>query len=248
MHMDPQQCLFLEACWHALEDAGYNPYTYPGAVAVFGGTRLSTYYVNYHVPPTSPNTARRASCRAISARTGTTCARASPTSSTCGGPAFNGAVRLLHFPGRRCISACQGLLNGECDMALAGASGIDIPAGARPFLPGRHDLFAPDGHCRPYDAAGGRHRLGAMAWARFSLKRLEDAIERPRLHSRGHPGDGHQQRRQFQGRLFRAQPRRPERSHRRGPGRQRRRSRHHRLCGRARHGHLSGRSRWRWRP
>ena len=45
--IDPQQCQFLQTCWHALEDAGYNPYTYPGAVAVFGGTRLSTYYVNY---------------------------------------------------------------------------------------------------------------------------------------------------------------------------------------------------------
>ena len=25
--IDPQQCQFLQTCWHALEDAGYNPYT-----------------------------------------------------------------------------------------------------------------------------------------------------------------------------------------------------------------------------
>ena len=36
--IDPQQCQFLQTCWHALEDAGYNPYTYPGAVAVFAST------------------------------------------------------------------------------------------------------------------------------------------------------------------------------------------------------------------
>src|SRR6202040_4296956 len=40
---DPQHRLFLETAWEALEDAGYDPAKYPGAIGVFGGSELSTY-------------------------------------------------------------------------------------------------------------------------------------------------------------------------------------------------------------
>src|SRR6185295_9166973 len=33
---DPQQRLFLECCWEALERAGVDPETFPGAIGVFG--------------------------------------------------------------------------------------------------------------------------------------------------------------------------------------------------------------------
>ena len=39
---DPQQRLFLETGWEALEDAGYDPSRYPGAIGVFGGCELSS--------------------------------------------------------------------------------------------------------------------------------------------------------------------------------------------------------------
>ena len=35
--MDPQQRLFLECAWEALEDAGYDPARYPAAIGVFAG-------------------------------------------------------------------------------------------------------------------------------------------------------------------------------------------------------------------
>ena len=41
--MDPQQRLFLECAWEALEHAGYDPRRYRGAVGVFAGASLSTY-------------------------------------------------------------------------------------------------------------------------------------------------------------------------------------------------------------
>ena len=44
---DPQHRLFLETAWEALEDAGYDPAKYPGAIGVFGGSELSTYL--YHL-------------------------------------------------------------------------------------------------------------------------------------------------------------------------------------------------------
>ena len=44
--IDPQQRLFLESSWAAMEDSGYVPDEYPGAVGVFGGTGLSRYFLN----------------------------------------------------------------------------------------------------------------------------------------------------------------------------------------------------------
>src|SRR5579885_575847 len=35
--MDPQHRVFLECCWEAMEDAGYDSETYRGAVGVFAG-------------------------------------------------------------------------------------------------------------------------------------------------------------------------------------------------------------------
>ena len=35
--MDPQHRVFLECAWQALEDAGYDPERYDGAIGVFGG-------------------------------------------------------------------------------------------------------------------------------------------------------------------------------------------------------------------
>ena len=124
--IDPQQCQFLQTCWHALEDAGYNPYTYPGAVAVFGGTRLSTYYVNYMCA----DLADYGTARFMQGHIGTDrdhlCTRVS---------------YKLHFPRQRASGlpepAQRRVRHGPCRRQRH-----RHPAGARPFLPGRHDLFA----------------------------------------------------------------------------------------------------------
>src|SRR5579872_6419009 len=44
--IDPQQRLFLECCWEAFEDGGYDPFAYPGAVGVYAGTSVSTYFLS----------------------------------------------------------------------------------------------------------------------------------------------------------------------------------------------------------
>ena len=41
--IDPQQRLFLECVWEALEDGGYVPQTYKGLIGIFGGVRISSY-------------------------------------------------------------------------------------------------------------------------------------------------------------------------------------------------------------
>src|SRR3954462_1331921 len=50
--MDPQQRVFLETCWLALERAGYSP-SQMGPVAVFGGATFNTYY--QHVLQSRPD-------------------------------------------------------------------------------------------------------------------------------------------------------------------------------------------------
>ncbi len=41
--IDPQQRLFLECAWEALEDAGHDPQSFPGCIGVFAGCAISTY-------------------------------------------------------------------------------------------------------------------------------------------------------------------------------------------------------------
>src|SRR5215212_4430763 len=41
--IDPQQRLFLECAWEALENAGYDTDTYKGAIGVYAGAAMSRY-------------------------------------------------------------------------------------------------------------------------------------------------------------------------------------------------------------
>src|SRR5450631_2421614 len=43
---DPQHRLFLECSWEALEDAGYDPARYAGAIGVFAGSSPNTYFLH----------------------------------------------------------------------------------------------------------------------------------------------------------------------------------------------------------
>ncbi len=44
--IDPQQRLFLESCWEAFEDAGYDPLTTPHEVGLYAAAGLNTYLAN----------------------------------------------------------------------------------------------------------------------------------------------------------------------------------------------------------
>src|ERR1700736_4159690 len=45
--IDPQHRIFLECCWEALEDAGYDPAVYAGAIGVYAGCSINTYFLNH---------------------------------------------------------------------------------------------------------------------------------------------------------------------------------------------------------
>ncbi|HYH45635.1 MAG TPA: polyketide synthase, partial [Thermoanaerobaculia bacterium] len=43
---DPQQRIFLECCWEAMERAGYDAEAFSGAAGVFAGTGMNTYFLH----------------------------------------------------------------------------------------------------------------------------------------------------------------------------------------------------------
>jgi len=49
--IDPQQRVFLECAWQALEEAGYDSARYPGRIGVFGGVGLNTYLFDLLAQP-----------------------------------------------------------------------------------------------------------------------------------------------------------------------------------------------------
>ncbi|MGK5739883.1 SDR family NAD(P)-dependent oxidoreductase [Micromonospora sp. URMC 103] len=168
---DPQHRLFLESCHTALEDAGYDPSRYDGAIGVYAGTGGNTY-LHRHVLRNrrvggSPH-------GAVSIATGN-----SPNY-----VATNVSYRLdLRGPSltvhTACSTslvafhlACEALRNGECDMALAGGVNIELPHVG--YL-GMDGFTSPDGRCRPFDAAANGTVWGSGAGVTL-LKRLSDAI------------------------------------------------------------------------
>ncbi|MGQ5261319.1 type I polyketide synthase [Micromonospora sp. ZYX-F-536] len=168
---DPQHRLFLESCHTALEDAGYDPARYDGAVGVYAGTGGNTYLHrnvlrnrrvggNPHgavsiATGNSPNyvatnVSYRLDLRGPSMTVHTACST---------------SLVAFHL-------ACEALRNGECDMALAGGVNIELPHVG--YL-GMDGFTSPDGRCRPFDADANGTVWGSGVGVTL-LKRLSDAI------------------------------------------------------------------------
>ncbi|NEJ03739.1 beta-ketoacyl synthase N-terminal-like domain-containing protein, partial [Rhizobium ruizarguesonis] len=70
--------------------------------------------------------------------------------------------------------ACQSLLNGECDAALAGGVTIELPHG-RGYVFNPNEILSPDGHCHAFDHRAEGTVFGSGA-AVVMLRRLDDAV------------------------------------------------------------------------
>ncbi|MFQ6026843.1 MAG: type I polyketide synthase, partial [Dehalococcoidia bacterium] len=170
--MDPQHRLFLETAWEALEDAGYEPETYPGPIGVYGGTSKNTYVLNYVNPHRSGMEARTMDPTDLSNEKDFLATRVA-YKLNLRGPAVSmhtacstSLVTIFH--------AYQSLLTYQCDLALAGGVGIQPPQKQGYW---HHDtsIMSPDGHCRPYDAQA-HGTVGGNGVGIVVLKRLSDAV------------------------------------------------------------------------
>ncbi len=168
---DPQHRLFLETAWEALEDAGYDPGSFPGAIGVFGGCEMSTYLYQLAQHPEAlgyidgmqlmvtndkdhlcTQVSYRLNLRGPSLAVQTTCS----TSLT--------ALAL----------ACESLHSGRSDMALAGGVTVRVPQrGGYLYVAG--SILSPDGHCRSFDA-GAQGTIVGSGVGIVVLKRLSAAL------------------------------------------------------------------------
>lgn len=177
--MDPQQRIFLETAWTALEDAGYCPSpdqdpessVQAPRVGVFAGSGQNTYLSDYcalqysHLSP-----AQRHSLMIVNEKDFLS-SRVS-YKLNLRGPAVvvqtacSTSLVAVHM-------ACEALRRGECDMALAGGVSLGMlrPTG---YLYQESMILSPDGHCRAFDesACGTVRGQGSGA---VVLKRLSAA-------------------------------------------------------------------------
>ena len=171
--MDPQHRIFLECCWHALEDAGYAPEKYRGLVSVFGGVARNTYLLNYAQTYVDLQDAGGAYEAMLGSDKDYAATRVA-YKLNLRGASFN-VQSACSSSGVATHLAVQALLNGDCDIALAGGARVDVPqtAGYR-WIEGR--IPSRDGHCRAFDADASGCVYGSGA-AVVVLKRLTDSVE-----------------------------------------------------------------------
>ncbi len=175
---DPQQRIFLQCAVSALEDAAIDPARAKGAIGVFAGSALNTYFLRHVL-------GREAAIRAftsdfqvghypellgampdfIATRTAYKLDLKGPAvtvQSAC-------STSLLAV-----AQACQSLQLYQCDAALAGGVSVSVPQ-HRGYESLDGGMVSADGRVRPFDAAANGTVFGSGCGV-VVLKRLEDAI------------------------------------------------------------------------
>jgi phthiocerol/phenolphthiocerol synthesis type-I polyketide synthase E len=183
---DPQHRLFLQTAWHAFEDAGYDPADIEGSVGVYATSTTSGYLLHNIMSNHDPNVvigqgitfemvnlsmqndkdylatkvAHQFNLRGPALSVQTAC---------------SSALVAVHL-------ACQSILNGECEMALAGGASLRIPHRVGYWYdPG--SMVSPTGHCRPFDVRSDGTIFGSGVGV-VVLKSFEDAIgDGDRIHA-----------------------------------------------------------------
>lgn len=167
---DPQQRVFLECAWTALEQAGVHAESYPGRIGVYAGAGWNSYLIgNLASDPTL--LASDAGHLALLGNEKDNLTTRVSYKLNLTGPSLavqTGCSSSLVAVGL----ACQSLLHYQCDIALAGGVSIIVPQTGHVHRPG--GILSPDGHCRAFDRDARGTVLGSGAGI-IVLKRLADA-------------------------------------------------------------------------
>ncbi len=172
--MDPQHRQFLEVSWEALENAGHMPEHFAGPIGVFAGCGMGSYFY-FNI----------CSNRDLVDSTGMFLLRHTGNDKDflstrlshildLKGPSINvqtacsTSLVAAHY-------ACQALLNGECDMALAGGVTIELPH-KRGYVFEDGEILSPDGHCHAFDHRAQGTVFGSGAGV-VVLRRMSDALK-----------------------------------------------------------------------
>ena len=169
--MDPQHRVFLECAWEAMELAGYDAERFDGLVGVYAGGSISAYMANIYSNPelvesvgTFPilignekdaittKVSYKLNLRGPSLAVQTFCST---------------SLVAVHL-------ACQALINGECDMAMAGGVSVILPQ-VSGYLFQEGGIGSRDGHIRAFDAGASGIVFGNGVGI-VVLKRLSEAL------------------------------------------------------------------------
>ncbi|PRP91642.1 Tyrocidine synthase 3 [Enhygromyxa salina] len=168
--MDPQARVFLELAWAAFEHAGLDPARSPGPVGVFAGSASNGYYVRHLV---DNGIGLDSDYQVYYANQDDFLTTAIAYKLDLRGP----AVTVQTFCSTALVAthmACQSILDGECDVALAGGVAISLPRrGGYLHWPG--GISSSDGKVRPFDARADGTVFSSAAGA-VVLMRLDDAL------------------------------------------------------------------------
>jgi len=172
--LDPQQRLFLECVWEALENAGYPPTACPGRVGVFATSEKSDYLEtvlnDVLIKNTDLSHAEKFLIRISNDKDYLATRVAYKFNLT--GPSLNiqtacsSSLAAIHI-------ARQSLLAGECDIAVVGGVCLHLPQKQGYFYQ-EGMIASPDGHCRAFDAQAQGTVLGSGAGV-VILKKLSRA-------------------------------------------------------------------------
>ncbi|WP_082542301.1 MULTISPECIES: hybrid non-ribosomal peptide synthetase/type I polyketide synthase [unclassified Rhizobacter] len=173
--LDPQQRLFLECAWQALEHAGYASGQLDVPVGVYAGDGPNLYLIQ-HLLPSLGGEAIGQIAELLSLMSGNSpgslCTRVA-YKLNLRGPAVtvqtacSTSLTAVH-------TACQALLARDCDMALAGGVWLNLlQDGGYRHQAGA--ILSPDGHCRAFDEKAAGTLIGSGAGL-VVLKRLDDAL------------------------------------------------------------------------
>jgi amino acid adenylation domain-containing protein len=169
--MDPQIRLMHETAWEALEDAGYVPENVEGLIGLYGGASESFYWKSLALLAGKTERLGQFESDRLTGRD-YVCSRVAYKLD------LKGPVLFVHTACSTSMvaihAACQGLIGGESDMALAGGVSIIPYIGGYIYQEGM--IQSPDGHCRTFDDRA-RGTVAGNGVGLVVLKRLEDALE-----------------------------------------------------------------------
>lgn len=170
--MDPQQRIFLECAWEALENAGYDCQRCGDRMGVYAGVGLNQYWV-FQIAPDRQLLESAAGYQTVIGNEKDFLTTRVSYQLNLKGPSLD--IQTACSTSLVATSlACQSLLSYQCDMALAG--GITIHALQKSgYFYQEGGILSPDGHCRAFDAKA-QGTVPGSGVGIVVLKRLEDAL------------------------------------------------------------------------
>jgi acyl transferase domain-containing protein len=169
--LEPQQRVLLECAYHALENAAYDPDAYDGRIGLYAGASMNTYLLHHRFGDRLTDSLRWYQVR-VGNDKDFLATRVSYKLNLVG-PSMT--VQTACSTSLAAVAtACQSLLDYQCDIALAGGVSLAFPQKSG-YLFHEGGITSPDGHCRAFSDQS-RGCVGGEGVGLVVLQRLGEAL------------------------------------------------------------------------